>query len=164
MGKTQELGAFRMRARGARGGPGRPGARWATRGRSGRLRRIVAAASRLARPPGPKQGRAGWSGRAGFVDGEAHGRLTLHRSLWISSILVVPWHFGVFSTSFFPVFSRTIFKLQRLADWIVFLISLAVLSPRLPILGVQALRRGWPGGLRLLWASCREAGRDCRCY
>lgn len=85
--------------------------------------------------------------------------------LWISSILVVPWHFGVFSsTFFFPVFSRTMFKLQRLANWIVFLISLAVLSPRLPILGVQALRRGWPGGLRLLWASCREAGRDCRCY
>lgn len=55
--------------------------------------------------------------------------------LWISSILVVPWHFGVFSsTFFFPVFSRTMFKLQRLANWIVFLISLAVF-PRLPILG-----------------------------
>lgn len=50
--------------------------------------------------------------------------------LWISSILVVPWHLGVFSsTFFFPVFSRTIIKLQRLANWIVFLINLAVLSP-----------------------------------
>lgn len=79
MGKTQELGAFRMRVRGARGGPGRPGARWATRARSGRLRCIVAAASRLARPSGPKQDRAWWSGRAGFLDGEASGRLTCYR-------------------------------------------------------------------------------------
>ena len=30
--------------------------------------------------------------------------------------------------------------------------------------GVQALRRGWPGGLYLLWASWLEVGCNCRCY
>ena len=81
MGKTQELGAFRMRPRGARGGPGMPGSRWVTRALSGRLHRIVAAASRLASPPWPKQSGAWWSGRAGLVDLEASGSLTCHRSL-----------------------------------------------------------------------------------
>ena len=58
-----------------------PGARWVTRALSGRLLRIVAAASRLASPPWPKQSGAWWSGRAGFVDLEASGSLTCHRSL-----------------------------------------------------------------------------------